>query len=157
MGCSPATIARGWRKILLLETEPHLRSAQKSWGLVFVGGPLCLCHPQRAFLASPLGGPGRSEACLSATALPAWEPLVAVLVGDEEAPPPPDSTSAVICPAVGIKLGILLPAPAGSLTERVHADTRQLVGQAPSWGQRPGSHHCDLSSKISQKGVVLSP
>lgn len=40
MGCSPATIARGWRNILLLKTEPHLRSAQKSWGLVFVGGPL---------------------------------------------------------------------------------------------------------------------
>lgn len=81
MGCSPAAIARGWRKTLLLKTEPHLRSAQKSWGLVFVGGPLCLRHPQRAFLASPLGGPGRSEACLSAAALPAWEPLVAVLVG----------------------------------------------------------------------------
>ena len=37
-GMQSCTVARGWRKILLLKTEPHVRSAQKSWGLVFFAG-----------------------------------------------------------------------------------------------------------------------
>ena len=126
--------------------------------LCWVGGPLCLCHPQRAFLASPLGGPGRSEAHVSAAALPAWEPLVGVLVGVRKPllhVTQPQLLSAQLSALIWASCPRLQLGP--SWRGSTETPDSRWWARHPLGGQRPGSHHCDLFSKISQKRVVLSP